>query len=66
MSVAKVIEIHSEGSSIEAAVESALTEAAKSVDEIKNIYIQDIQAIVENNKITMYRTTTKITFVVKS
>jgi flavin-binding protein dodecin len=66
MSVAKVIEIHSEGPSIEAAVESALNEAAKSVQEIKNIYIQDIQAIVENNKISKYRITTKISFVVKS
>lgn len=65
MSVVKVIEIHAEGSTIEAAAESALTEAAKSVDQIKSLYIQDIQAIVEHNKIAKYRINTKISFVIK-
>ena len=51
--------------SIEAAAESALTEAAKSVDQIKSLYIQDIQAIVEKNKIVKYRIHTKISFVIK-
>jgi len=65
MSVVKVIEIHAEGNTIEAAAESALTEAAKSVDQIKSLYIQDIQAIVEKNKIVKYRIHTKISFVIK-
>ncbi len=65
MSVAKVIEIHSEGQSIEAAAEAALTEASKSVQQIRNLYIKDIQAIVENNKITKYRINAKLTFVVQ-
>ena len=66
MAVAKVIEIHSEGNTIEQAAEAALNEAAKSVEQIKGIYIQDIQALVENNKITKYRINAKISFVVKS
>ena len=66
MSVAKVIEIHAEGNSIEDAAAAALGEAAKTVDQIRTIYIDGIQAIVENNKITRYRLNTKITFVVKS
>lgn len=65
MSVVKVIEIHAEGSTIEAAAESALTEASKSVDQIKSLYIQDIQAIVEKNKIVKYRINSKISFVIK-
>ena len=64
MSVVKVIEIHAEGSTIEGAAEAALQEAAKSVNQIKNIYIDDLQAIVEGNKIVKYRVNTKISFVV--
>ncbi len=66
MSVAKVIEIHAEGSTIEGAAEAALNEAGKSVDQIRSIYFEDIQALVENNKITKYRINAKISFVVKS
>lgn len=65
MSIAKVIEIHSEGSSIEAATESALKEASKTVSEIRSIYLEGIQAIVRDNKIASYRVNAKITFVVK-
>ena len=64
MSVVKVIEIHAEGSTIEGAAEAALQEAAKSVNQIKSIYIEDLQAIVEGNKIVKYRVNTKISFVV--
>ena len=64
MSVVKVIEIHAEGSTIEGAAEAALQETAKSVNQIKSIYIEDLQAIVEGNKIVKYRVNTKITFVV--
>jgi flavin-binding protein dodecin len=66
MSVAKVIEIHAEGSTIEEATAAALGEAAKTVDQIRSIYIEDIQALVENNKITKYRINTKVTFVIKN
>ena len=64
MSVVKVIEIHSEGNSMEKAAEAALQEAAKSVNGIKSIYLQDFQAIVENNKIVNYRVNAKISFLV--
>ncbi len=64
MSVVKVIEIHAEGSTIEGATEAALKEASKSVSGIKNVYMQDFQAIVENDKITKYRVNAKISFVV--
>ena len=66
MSIAKVIEIHAEGSSIEEAAAAALGEAAKTVDQIKSLYIDGIQAVVENNKITKYRINTKVTFVIKN
>jgi flavin-binding protein dodecin len=65
MSIAKVIEIHSEGSTIEAATNSALMEASRTIDEIKSLYIEDIQAIVKDNAITNYRINAKVTFVVQ-
>ncbi len=65
MSIAKVIEVLAEGDSIEAAVESAVEGAAKTVKNIRHVYIQDIQAEVEDGKIKKYRVNTKLTFVVK-
>ena len=66
MSIAKVIEVHAEGSSIEEAVEAALGEAAKTVDQIRSLYIEDIKVIVKDNKIAKYRLNTKVTFVIKN
>ncbi len=66
MSIAKVIEVLAEGSSIEEAVESAVAEASKSVRNIRHVYINELQAIVENDKVTKYRLNAKLTFVVGS
>ncbi len=66
MAIAKVIEVISEGSSVEAALEAAVGEAAKSVKNIKHVYAEGVQAIVEDNKITKYRMNAKVTFVVEN
>ena len=66
MAIVKVIEVLSEGSTIEKAIASAVKDAGKTVKNIKNVYIQDIQAIVDKNKITKYRINAKISFVVTS
>lgn len=63
MSVAKTIEIHAQGDTLEDATEEALREASKSVDNIKNVYVDDYQAIVENGEIQAYRVHSKVTFV---
>ncbi len=65
MAVAKVIEILAEGSSIEAAVEDCAKEAGKSVKNIRSIYVQDIQAKIEDGKVAGYRVACKVTFVIK-
>ncbi len=65
MSVVKVIEIHSEGSTIEGAADAALREAAKTVNGINNIYLQDFQAIVAGGKIVKYRVNAKVSFVIE-
>lgn len=65
MSVAKVIEILAEGDTIEAATESAVEEASKTVDNIQNVYVDDYRAIVRDGEIQAYRVDAKVTFVVR-
>ena len=63
--VVKVIEVLSQSNeSWEDAAQSAITEASKSVRNIKSIYIQDKSAKVVDNKIVKYRITAKISFVI--
>lgn len=66
MAIAKVIELISEGKSVEAAMEDAVKEASKTVKNIKSVYAEGIQGIVHKNKIQSYRINAKVTFVVKS
>lgn len=66
MSVVKILEILAESpKSWEDATQMAVTEAAKTVDNIQNVYIAEMKAIVEGNKIVRYRVNTKISFIVK-
>ena len=65
MSLAKVIEILAEGTTIEKAVEAAVKEASDTVRNIKHVYVEGIQALVEDTKITKYRVNVKVTFVVE-
>jgi flavin-binding protein dodecin len=64
MSIAKVIEVIAEGKTIEAAAENAVSEASKTVKGIQAVYLKDIQAIIENGKVSKYRLSAKITFLV--
>ncbi len=66
MAVVKVIEVIAQSTkSWEDAAQNALKEAAKSIDNIKSIYIADMSAKVDGNKIVAYRVNAKISFVVK-
>ena len=66
MSVAKVIELIAESSeSWEDAAQAAVQQASKSVRNIKHLYVSEMQALVENNKIVTYRLNAKVTFVVQ-
>jgi flavin-binding protein dodecin len=65
MSIVKVIEVLAEGKTIEAAIESAVKEASDTVRNIKQVYVDGIQAIVDNEKVTKYRVNVKISFVVE-
>jgi len=66
MPVVKVIELLSESSdSWEAAAQQAVTETAKTVRNIKSVYIKEFTGIVEDDKIVMYRVNVKVSFVVQ-
>ncbi len=66
MTVVKIIElIGSSPKSWEDATKNALAEAAKTVKNIKSIYVKRCNAKVENNKIVEYRAVVKIAFVVE-
>ena len=65
MAIAKVIEVISEGKTFEAAMESAVSEAQKTVRDIKHVYVEGIQALIEDGKIAKYRVNAKVTFVVE-
>jgi flavin-binding protein dodecin len=64
MSIAKVIEVIAEGDTIENAINNAVAEASKSVRKIKSVYVENIQAKVDDGKVSEYRVNAKITFVV--
>jgi dodecin len=65
MSIAKVIEVLAEGNTIEEAIQTAVNEASESLRQIKQVYIQDIQALVDQGRVTKYRINAKVTFVVE-
>lgn len=65
MSVAKVIELIAESStSWEDAAQNAVSEAHKTLRHVRNLYVKDMQATVENGKITKFRVNCNVTFVI--
>ncbi len=63
MSLLKVIEVLSESEkSWEDAAVVAVKMAGKTIHNIKSIYIKEMEAVVENNKITRYRINAKVSF----
>lgn len=64
MSVVKVIELIAEGDSIEAAIASAVQEASRTLKNIRQVNVEHIEALVDNNKITKYRVNLMLSFVV--
>jgi flavin-binding protein dodecin len=66
MSVAKVIEITSSSTkSFEDAVQEGITRAGKTVDKIEGAWIAEQKVKVERGKISEYRVTMRLTFLLK-
>ncbi len=66
MAIHKVIEVISQSSkSWEDAAQLAVTDAGKTVKNVRSIWIKNAEGIVEGNKIVAYRLNAHITFEVK-
>jgi len=63
MSVLKVIELlASSEKSWEDAAQNAVKTAAKTINGIRSVYVQDMSAVVKGDKISEFRVNAKITF----
>jgi flavin-binding protein dodecin len=66
MSVARVTEITASSTkSFEDAVKIGIDRACKTLEEVQGAWIKEQKVMVQNNKITEYRVTMKVTFVLK-
>jgi len=66
MAVIKVIELLAESTQgWEAATREAVKVASKTVKNIKSVYVENMQAIVEGTEIVNYRVNVKISFLVE-
>ena len=64
MSVARVTEIiASSKKSFQDAIEKGIERAAKTLKNVEGAWIQDQKIVVEDGKITAYRVTMKVTFI---
>jgi dodecin len=67
MPLHKVIEVLAQSDkSWEDAAQQAVTEAGKTLHNIESIYVKDLSAKVENNKLAQFRINAKVTFSVDS
>ena len=65
--IVKVIEVLAQsGESWEDAAQQAVSEAAKSLRNIRSIYVKEFEASVENGKVSNFRINAKISFDLES
>ena len=64
MSVAKIVELTATGSSIEDAVEEGVAKAGESLRNIEHVYVDAIEAKIEDGKVSSFHVHLKLTFVV--
>jgi flavin-binding protein dodecin len=61
--IVKVIEVLSESpKSWEESVKNVVSEASKTLRNIRSVYIKEFTATVENDKVASYRVNAKVTF----
>jgi flavin-binding protein dodecin len=66
MAIHKVIEVISQSEkSWDDAAQRAVSDAGKTVEQIKSIWIKNFEAVVKDNKIVEYRVNANVTFEVK-
>jgi len=66
MSVAKVSEITSSSpTSFDDAIKQGIARASETIDGIKGAWVSEQKVVVENGKVTEYRVTMRVTFVLR-
>ena len=61
--IVKVIEVLSESpKSCEEAVKNVVSEASKTLRNIRSVYVKEFTATIENDKVASYRVNAKVTF----
>ena len=66
MSIAKVIEITSSSSkSFKDAIEEGIEGASKTIDNITGAWVSEEKVLVEDGKVTSWRVTLRVTFVLE-
>jgi len=67
MAILKVLELMADSTkSWEDAAQQAVTEASKTLHNIRSVYVQDHSATVKDNKIVGYRVNVKLSFEIES
>lgn len=65
MSIAKVIEVIAESEKgWEDAAQNAVREASRTVDDVRHVWVKNMQAEVEDGRIVRYKLNANVTFVV--
>ncbi|RXJ49614.1 dodecin family protein [Gelidibacter gilvus] len=65
MEILKVIEIMGNSkTSFEDAIKNVVKEASKTVKNIKSVTVKHMQVTVDNNQVSEYRVTTKVSFTI--
>jgi dodecin len=65
MSVAKIVELTATGSSIEEAINEGVAKAGESLRNIQHVYVDAIEANIENEKVAGFHVHLKLTFVIE-
>ena len=66
MSVVKVVELLAQSeTSWEDATRQAVTRAARTLRNIRSVYVKEFEAVVEDNRVMQYRVNLKISFVLE-
>ncbi len=66
MSVAKVTEIISSSTeSFDDAVDKGIKRAGKTLENVRSAWVKDLKVVVEKGKVTEYRVTMKVSFILK-
>ncbi len=66
MSVAKVTEIISSSTeSFDDAVDKGIKRAGKTLENVRSAWVKDLKVVVEKGKVSEYRVTMKVSFILK-